>query len=136
MKTTTYWKKNLEFDSQFEQFTIQNLNGGNDEEGNRLGFSPKALLLTGLAGCSGIDVVDILKKKKVIFTSLEIITEAETTETHPKIFTAITIVYKVHTAPENLEKVKQAVELSLTKYCGVSAMLGKNSPITPVIEIV
>jgi putative redox protein len=136
MKTTTNWKKNLEFDSQFEEYTISNLNGGNDTEGNRLGFSPKALLLSGLAGCSGIDVVDILTKKKVVFTGLEIVSEAETSETHPKVFTAITIVYKVHTAPENLDKVKHAVELSLTKYCGVSAMLSKNSPIIPIIEII
>lgn len=136
MKTTTIWKKDLEFDSQFEQHTIQNLNGGNDENGNRLGFSPKALLLSGLAGCSGVDVVDILKKKKVEFGSIEIVTEAETTDTHPKVFTDITIIYKVQTAAENLEKVKHAIELSLTKYCGVSAMLSKNSAIKPVVQIV
>ncbi len=135
MKTTTLWKEGLEFDSKFEAHTI-NLNGASNEAGERLGFSPKALLLSGLAGCSGIDVVDILKKQKVVFESLEIEASAEQTESHPKVFTGIDITYKVKTAIENTEKVNRAVQLSLDKYCGVSAMLGKHTTITPHVVIV
>lgn len=134
MKTTTTWKADLAFTSRFENHAIE-LNGASNEQGERLGFSPKALLLSGLAGCSGIDVVEILNKMKVEFTALEIEAEAEQTETNPKVFTGIEITYKVATAAENLDKVKRAVSLSLEKYCGVSAMLSKHCTITPHIQI-
>ena len=106
-------------------------------DGNRKnGFGPKALLLAGLAGCSGIDVVDILEKMRVSFTGFEMDTTAEQTDEHPRVFKMIHINYKLKTAQENMEKVKKAVDLSLEKYCGVSAMLKKNSPITYDLVII
>jgi putative redox protein len=123
MKTTTSWKANHVFESNQEGNTIQ-LDGD-----KKHGFSPKALLLSGLAGCSGIDVVDILEKMRVEFSDLVIDTEAEQTETHPKVFMDILITYHLKTAEENRDKVIKAIELSLEKYCGVSAMLKKNSPV-------
>jgi putative redox protein len=56
-------------------------------------------------------------------------TEAEQTEDHPKVFTEVTITYRIKTAPENEDKVIKAIELSLDKYCGVAAMLKKNSAV-------
>jgi putative redox protein len=99
-------------------------------------MSPKALLLSGLAGCSGIDVVDILHKKRVEFSDLNIDVEAEQTEEHPRVFKDINITYSIKTDPANESKVKSAIELSLEKYCGVSAMLKKNSPIHYKIKII
>lgn len=124
MKTITTWKSKHEFESFHEHNTIK-LDGNKEN-----GFSPKALLLSGLAGCSGIDVVDILGKMKVVFWDFLIETEAEQTEDHPRVFTEIVITYKMKTAAANEEKVKKAIDLSLEKYCGVSAMLKKNSSIT------
>jgi putative redox protein len=130
MKTLTTWKAGEEFESSQDHNQIQ-------LDGNRVnGFSPKALLLTGLAACSGIDVVDILQKMRVEFSGFEIETEAEQTDEHPKVFKEIHIVYRVKTAPANEEKVRKAIHLSLDKYCGVSAMLKKNSPIQYKLEIV
>lgn len=123
MKTITTWKKLHEFESKQDHNTIQ-LDGNKEN-----GFGPKALLLAGLAGCSGVDVVDILEKMRVDFSSLVIETEAEQTEEHPKVFKDILITYKIKTVRENEEKVKKAIELSLERYCGVSAMLRKNSPV-------
>ncbi|HNR16481.1 MAG TPA: OsmC family protein [Chitinophagaceae bacterium] len=123
MKTITTWKKLHEFESKQDHNTIQ-LDGNKEN-----GFGPKALLLAGLAGCSGVDVVDILEKMRVDFSSLVIETEAEQTEEHPKVFKDILITYKIKTGRENEEKVKKAIELSLERYCGVSAMLKKNSPV-------
>jgi putative redox protein len=123
MKTTTSWKKKHEFESRQENNTIQ-LDGNKEQ-----GFSPKALLLSGLAACSGIDVVDILQKMRVEFTDLVIDTEAEQTDEHPKVFKEILITYRIKTATENHDKLVKAIELSLDKYCGVSAMLKKNSPV-------
>lgn len=129
MKTITTWKKLHEFESKQDHNTIQ-LDGNKEN-----GFGPKALLLAGLAGCSGVDVVDILEKMRVDFSSLVIETEAEQTEEHPKVFKDILITYKIKTVRENEEKVKKAIELSLERYCGVSAMLRKNSPVNYKVVI-
>ena len=123
MKTITTWKKKHQFESRQDSNTLQ-LDGNKEN-----GFSPKALLLTGLAGCSGIDVLDILEKMRVEFTELVIDTEAEQTDMHPRVFKEVRITYYIKTAQKNEEKVRKAIELSLEKYCGVSAMLKKNSPV-------
>lgn len=123
MKTTTTWKTKHEFESHQEQNVIQ-LDGNKEN-----GFSPKALLLSGLACCSGIDVVDILEKMRVEFSDLVIDAEAEQTEGHPRVFKEILVTYRIKTAKENEDKVRKAIGLSLEKYCGVSAMLKKNSPV-------
>jgi len=121
MKTTTTWKTAHAFDSAQNESAIQ-LDG-------TTGFSPKALLLTGLAGCTGIDVVDILEKMRVPFASLEIDAEAEQTDEHPRVFKTIHLTYKLKTEEEYREKIQKAIDLSLEKYCGVAAMLKKNSSI-------
>jgi len=123
MKTVTTWKKEFEFESKQDHNSIR-LDGN-----KKTGVGPKSLLLSGLAGCSGIDVVDILEKMRVNFSSLEIEAEATLTEEHPKIFKEIQLTYKMKTNKSNEEKVIKAIDLSLEKYCGVSAMLKKNSPI-------
>jgi putative redox protein len=128
-KTRTIWKKDQRFRSYQNENEIE-LDGE-----KKKGFGPKALLLAGLSGCSGIDVVDILTKMRVKFSDLEIDAEAEQTEEHPKVFKDIHITYSIKTDPENEEKVRKAIELSLDKYCGVSAMLKKNSPIHYKLQI-
>ena len=128
-KTITTWKKGHEFEAEHEGNKIQ-MDGSTEN-----GHGPKALLLSGLAGCSGIDVVDILTKMRIDFSDLTIEAEADQTEEHPKVFKDIHITYKIKTDKENEEKVKKAIDLSLEKYCGVSAMLQKNSPIHYTLEI-
>lgn len=129
MKVTTNWKTKHEFESKQGHNTIHLDGGGHN------GFGPKALLLAGLAACSGIDVVDILGKMKVEFSDLEIDVETTQTEVYPKVFKDILITYKVKTSSKNEEKLKKAINLSLEKYCGVSAMLQKNSAINYKLEI-
>lgn len=121
MKTTTTWKTAHAFDS-FQNSTKIEINSG-------AGFGPKALLLTGLAGCSGIDVVDILEKMRVPFAGLVIDAEAEQTDDPPRVFKTIHLTYHIKTEEGNRDKVKKAIDLSLDKYCGVAAMLKKNSAI-------
>ena len=123
MRTSTKWLTGHEFESRQEENIIR-------VDGNKKnGFSPKALLLSGLAGCSGIDVVDILGKMRVSFNEFIIDVEAEQTSEHPKVFTKVDITYRISTKAANEDKVRKAIELSLEKYCGVSAMLKKNSPV-------
>ena len=134
METTTIWKNDMAFVSEFDGHEVE-LNGASGPDGKRLGFGPKALLLSGLAGCSGIDVVEILHKMKVPFTKFKIYTQADLVEENPKVFKDITIVYTIDAAPEYEDKVKRAVDLSLEKYCGVAAMLKKNSLIIPKVVL-
>ncbi len=123
-KTITTWKKAHEFEAQHEGNKIQ-IDGSTEN-----GHGPKALLLSALAACSGIDIVDILVKMRLSFSDFIIEAEAEQTEEHPKVFKEILVTYRIKTAPENEDKIKKAIDLSLEKYCGVSAMLRKNSSIT------
>src|SRR5205085_2535808 len=127
MKTTTIWKGGRAYDS-FQNDAKIELHSG-------VGFGPKALLLTGLAGCSAIDVVEILEKMRVPFASLEVDAETEQTEEHPKVFKTIHLTYKLKADEDQREKIKKAIDLSLEKYCGVAAMLKKNSAIVYTLVI-
>ena len=129
MKTTTTWKHKHAFESRLED-NVFSVDGDKTE-----GPNPKALLLTAVAACSGIDVVDILEKMRIPFSNLVIDTEAEQTTTHPRVFEDILISFRVKTAEENRDKVAKAIELSLEKYCGVAAMLRKNSAINYTLEL-
>jgi putative redox protein len=128
MKTTTYWKSGFAFDSHFKQnvLTMDDVSASGKKDS---GFSPKALLLSGLAGCTGIDVVSILDKMKAPYESIRIEVEAEQTEGPPKVFTEILMIYFVKIPASYEDKVKRAVDLSLEKYCGVAAMLRKHCAI-------
>jgi putative redox protein len=128
-KTITVWKEKQRFKSFLGHNEID-LDGDKQK-----GFGPKALLLSALAACSGIDIVEILEKMKVKFSDFEIETEADQTTKYPKVFKDIFITYKMKTAATNEEKVRKAIDLSLEKYCGVSAMLKKNSPIHYKLEL-
>ena len=128
--TKTIWHKDHEFTSSLDHNTIK-IDGA-----RKNGFGPKALLLAGLAGCSGLDIVDILKKMRVEFSDFSIEVKAAQTEDYPKVYKDIFVTYKIKTNPENEKKVRNAIELSLEKYCGVAAMLRKNSPIHYTLEII
>jgi putative redox protein len=104
--------------------------GGTDK-----GTRPKVLLLTALAGCTGMDIVSILKKMKVTDYKLDISVDGELTEEHPKIYHTITVTFNFTGTELPEDKIKRAVELSETRYCGVSAMLRKAAQITNIIRI-
>ena len=95
--------------------------------------SPVELVLIALCGCTASDVVSILRKKREPFTRLEVRATAERTETFPKIFTSIRLIYSVggKVTPKAME---DAVRLSKEKYCSVSAILEKTAKIEIEIE--
>lgn len=129
VRTTTTWIKDQQFESEHDGNRIRV--DGNKKEGH----GPKALLLSALAACSGIDVVEVLQKMRVKFSDLKIQVETEQTTEHPKVFKDILVIFRMKTGRENEDKVRKAIELSLDKYCGVSAMLKRNSPISYKLEI-
>jgi putative redox protein len=129
MKTNTVWKTGHQFESTDEENKVQI-----DAE-RESGINPKAMLLSALASCSGVDVVDILTKMRVDFSGMEIEVEADQTDGQPKVFKDFHMRFRINTADENRDKVIRAIELSLEKYCGVAAMLRKNSEIHYTLEL-
>lgn len=103
--------------------------------GSNKGPTPKPLMLLSLAGCTGMDVVSILKKMKVQFDNFSIEVEAELTEEHPKHYSSMNVVYKFWGDNLPLEKIEKAVNLSDEKYCGVSAVYKMAIPVTHEIRI-
>ncbi len=136
MKVVANWKESLAFDvvsDNGHQIRVDTTieNGSLDS-----GMSPKKLILAGLCGCSGMDVVDILTKMKVSFSKVTVSAEAEQVDEHPKVFKSIQMVYQADVSVNDLDKLSRAVALSQEKYCGVSAMLEKHCSITYSIELI
>ena len=98
-----------------------------------LGSSPMELVLIGLCGCSGYDVVSILQKKREPFTSVEVRAQAERAPNPPQVYTEIKLIYRVGGKVSH-KAVEDAVRLSEEKYCSVSAMLAKTAKVVTEIE--
>ncbi len=104
--------------------------------GNDLGPRPKKLMLTALAGCTGIDVIMILKKMKVVPEAFHVVVEGELTDEHPKYYHKIKVIYRFTGKDLPMEKLQKAVKLSEEKYCGVSAVYSKAVEMETEIEVV
>ena len=104
--------------------------GGTDQ-----GPRPKPLLLAALCGCSGMDVVSILGKMGIKDYTLEMDAQGESAAEHPIIYHTITITYNFQGNNLPADKIAKAVNLSLEKYCAVSAMLKKAAKIIPEVYI-
>ena len=103
--------------------------------GEGSGPKPKPLVLNALTGCTGMDVVSLLKKMRVEFTDLEINVDAEMTEEHPKYYNKIHLTYSIKADEANRAKVEKAVNYSQERYCGVSLMLSKAAELTYEIDM-
>lgn len=94
--------------------------------GTNAGTRPMELVLIALGGCTGMDVVSILKKKRVKFDKFEMKITGDRAEEHPKVYTKVDIEYVIYGDGINPRDVEHAIELSLSKYCSVSAILKKS----------
>lgn len=104
--------------------------------GSNTGLRPTELILIGLGGCSGMDVVSILKKKKQQVTGLEILVDGKKAEAYPMKFTDISIEFVVMGKDISEQAVKRAVQLSMDKYCSVKATLEGSANVTFSFRIV
>ena len=107
-----------------------------DSGGHNKGFRPMELLLVGFGGCSGMDVISILRKKKQQVSGLEVNVKGEKAETAPKIYKEVHIEYVVRGKGVEKMAVERAISLSLEKYCSVGATLAKSGTITHNYRIV
>lgn len=128
------WRNDMSFNVELNghNFIIDATDkvGGKDQ-----GPRPKGLLLSALGGCTGMDVVSILKKMKVENYKFEINVDANETTEHPKYYDKITIDYIFEGEDLPIAKIKKAVDLSETRYCGVSEMLRKAAKLETIIHV-
>jgi putative redox protein len=104
--------------------------------GSNTGLRPMELLLVGVGGCSGMDIVSVLKKKKQKLTGLEVNVDGKKAEDYPQKFTDINIEYIVKGKGLSEDAVKKAVDLSMEKYCSVKATLEGSAKVSFSYKIV
>lgn len=133
MKTILTWKDKMQFHAAMDQY--ETLIDAKPPIGSGSGPTPKQLVLSAISGCTGLDVVSLLKKYRQAFESFVIEADASQTEgKHPVVFKEIHLQFRV-TGPVEPEKLLEAIRLSQTKFCGVSAMIAKTAPIHYRVEL-
>jgi len=119
---TTEWQKDMVFESDNPSGKKLFIDAGEEFGGTNSGLRPKALMLSALAGCSGLDVVSLLKKMKAEVDDFKIITTGELTDEHPKYYNKVKVDFHFYGENMNEKKINKAVNLSLERYCGVFEM--------------
>jgi putative redox protein len=126
MKARARWVEGMAFMGEASSGHAVVMDGAPEYGGRNIGIRPMEMLLIGLAGCTGFDVVQILKKGR----------EPERATEDPKVFTKIHLAYRVSGPGLSPAKVERAVTLSKEKYCSASIMLGATAAFTYTIDIV
>lgn len=129
------WLENMAFEAEVNGHKIM-LDAAAAVGGENRGPRPKPLMLVALAGCTGMDVVSILKKMRVEVDGFNVLVEGDLTEEHPKQFSEMRVIYEFKGKDLPMDKLEKAVNLSEERYCGVSAMYKKAIGITTRIRII
>jgi len=131
----TKWVDGFQFVSKSPSNHSIVMDAGGLETGQNSAPTPMELMLMGLGGCAGIDVVTILQKQKYRIDSFTVETKGERVDDHPRIFSKIWVTYRVkgNVTPDALEK---AAVMSAEKYCSVGAILKKSAEVVYSYEIV
>ncbi|HSV85228.1 MAG TPA: OsmC family protein [Levilinea sp.] len=135
MNASVTWQQRMTFTGTAGSGLTVPLGTTPDVGGDNDGFKPIELLLVSLAGCTAMDVISILQKKRQDVRAFNVQVHGERGEDHPKVFTLITVEYIVKGKNIDKTSVERAVQLSTEKYCAVQAMLGKDVPIEHKIVI-
>lgn len=122
---TTIWQGNMKFTSDNPSGHSVQMDTSPDFGGEESGLSPKAMMLSSLAGCTGLDVVSLLNKMRVNIGAFRIVVDAELTDEHPKYYHRVSVNYHFSGNELNQEKINKAVNLSVERYCGVMEMFRK-----------
>ena len=134
LKSKIVWKEGLAFDAHLDGFTFV-IDSPADPDRKMSGPGPKGLIPLSLAGCTGMDVISLLRKMRQPVDRFEVAAEAETAGEHPKKILRIRLTYSLEGKAIAPDSVRRAVELSETKYCGVRATLAPTVHITHSIII-
>lgn len=123
------WKGKMFFEGVADSGFVQKLDAEEAVGGENKGARPMEYIAMGLAGCTGMDVISILQKKKQVVTEFQVKIHAERAVEHPKVFSKAVIEYLVTGKNVDEAALLRAIELSAEKYCPAHAMLGKAFPI-------
>ncbi len=129
MNAIVTWRRRLSFDGSADSGFAVPLGGSLSAGGDEDGFRPMELIAIGLAGCTAMDVISILQKKRQEVTDFRVEAHAEQAEDHPRVFTHITLEYHITGRGVEQDAVLRAIQLSATKYCPAQGMLARVVPI-------
>jgi putative redox protein len=136
MKARAKWVEGMAFMGEAGSGHAVVMDGAPEYGGRNIGIRPMEMLLIGLAGCTGFDVVQILKKGREAVTGCEVEVEAERATEDPKVFTKIHIAYRVSGRSLSQAKAERAVTLSKEKYCSASIMLGATAEMSTSLVVI
>jgi len=122
---TTQWKGGMAFETNNTSGQSFRIDASPDDGGEGKGLRPKSLMLSALAGCSGLDIVMLFRKMKLEVRDFRIETLAELTKEHPKYYNSVIVEYHFYGKNLDESKLQRAVNLSVEKYCGVMEMFRK-----------
>jgi len=128
-KATVTFKGKMAFDGVSDSGHHIVMDSAPEVGGENQGVRPMEMVLIGLGGCTGMDVVSMLNKMRVDYQTFDMEIVGDRTDEHPKVYEHITIRYRFDGDPLAVDKVVRAVTLSQEKYCSVSAMLEKSARI-------
>lgn len=131
-KVDMNWLGNLAYECDMDGHKVIT-DAGASIGGDNKGVSPKKLMLTALAGCTGIDMAMILKKMRVEIRDIKVSVEGELTEEQPSYYKNMHVIYEFFGKDLPHKKLERAVKLSEEEYCGVSALYKKVIPVTSEI---
>jgi putative redox protein len=135
MDAKVTWKGRMTFEGKSESGFTVGLGTDPGVGGDNDGLRPMELIAIGLAGCTAMDVISILQKKRQDVTAFETVVHADRADEHPKVFTHVKVTYIVEGHSVDPAAVARAIELSATKYCPAQAMLEKAVTIEHSYEI-
>lgn len=130
MEAKVTWKKRLSFTGSAETGFEVPLGAGEAVGGDSDGFRPMELFAMGLAGCTAMDVISILQKKRQDISGFEVKVDLDRETEHPKVFTGAVIEYVISGQNIDEKAVLRSIELSSIRYCPAQAMFGQLFPIT------
>jgi putative redox protein len=136
MEAKVTWNQKMSFNGMTESGFPIPLDTKVEEGGDGSGSKPMELIAVGLAGCTAMDVISILAKKRQEVSKFEVSVSANRADEHPRVFTEATILYKVTGKNIDPSAVERAIQLSAEKYCPAQSMLSKAFPIHTRYEII
>ena len=132
---TTVWKENMLFESDNPSGHSVLIDTSSENGGENKGLGPKALMLSSLAGCSGLDVVSLLKKMRAEVADFKMVVHAELTEEHPKYYHKVAVEYHFYGSNLQEDKINKAIKLSIDQYCGVMEMFRQFAKVTTEVYL-
>ena len=131
---TTVWKENMVFESDNPSEETLFMDAPDEGIENK-GLRPKALMLSSLAGCSGLDVVSLLKKMRAEVDDFKMVVHGELTEEHPRYYHKVVVEYHFYGSDLQEDKINKAVKLSVDQYCGVMEMFRQFAKVTTEVYL-